>query len=97
LRWQPGTEALPPYCLGHIGYTVVTWKQRRGYATQALGEILRDAKAEGLRYVELTTSPDNLASRKVIEANGGIFVEEFATPSSLGGHVEVRYRVTLDD
>lgn len=23
LRWQPGTTALPPYCLGHIGYAVV--------------------------------------------------------------------------
>lgn len=23
LRWQPGTQALPPTCLGHIGYSVV--------------------------------------------------------------------------
>jgi len=22
-RWQPGTEALPPHCLGHVGYSVV--------------------------------------------------------------------------
>lgn len=26
-RWQPGTTALPPHCLGHIGYAVVPWKQ----------------------------------------------------------------------
>ena len=39
LRWQRGTEALPPYCLGHIGYAVVPWKQGRGYATRALREI----------------------------------------------------------
>jgi predicted acetyltransferase len=44
LRWQRGTEALPPYCLGHIGYAVVLWKQRRGYATYALRAILLDAK-----------------------------------------------------
>src|SRR5919106_6039237 len=50
-RWQPGTEALPPYCLGHIGYTVVPWKQGRGYAKRALREILRDARFERLRYV----------------------------------------------
>jgi predicted acetyltransferase len=93
LRWQPGTEALPPYCLGHIGYSVVPWKRRRGYATQAIREILLDAKAEGLRYVDLTARPDNAVSRRVIEANGGVFLEEFTTPVALGGHREVRYRV----
>src|SRR6185437_105062 len=36
LRWVPGTTALPPHCLGHIGYAVVPWKQNRGYATRAL-------------------------------------------------------------
>src|SRR5688572_16371834 len=48
-RWQPGTEALPPHCLGHIGYGVVPWKRGRGYATRALAEMLRETKAEGLR------------------------------------------------
>ena len=28
-RWQPGTSALPAYCLGHIGYGVVAWKRLR--------------------------------------------------------------------
>jgi len=95
LRWQPGTEALPPYCLGHIGYGVVPWKQRRGYATRALREMLREAKAEGLRFVEITTDPDNVASRRVVEANGGVLVEEFVTPPSLGSEHKVRYRVQV--
>ena len=30
LRWQRGTTDLPPHCLGHVGYTVVPWKQRLG-------------------------------------------------------------------
>ena len=94
-RWQRGTEALPPYCLGHIGYSVVPWKQRRGYAKRALREILEDAKTEGLRYVDITTSPDNIASQRVIEANGGMLVEEFVTPVALGGKPERRYRVHI--
>ena len=97
LRWQRGTEALPPHCLGHIGYAVVPWKRRRGYATRALREVLREAKAEGLRFVEITTDPGNVASRRVVEANGGVLVEEFVTPSSLGGERKLRYRVRIDD
>lgn len=95
-RWQPGTEALPPTCLGHIGYSVVPWKRRRGYATTALREILRLFATEGLRYAEITTDPDNIASRRVIEANGGLFVEQFTRPASLGGTPGLRYRVPLD-
>ena len=95
LRWQRGTEALPPYCLGHIGYTVVPWKQRRGYATAALREILKDAREVGLRYVEITTDPDNLPSQRVIEANGGVLFEEFIKPTALGGKPGLRYRIDL--
>jgi predicted acetyltransferase/N-acetylglutamate synthase-like GNAT family acetyltransferase len=96
-RWQRATEALPPHCLGHIGYAVVPWKQRRGYATMALREVLREARAEGLRFVEITTDPDNVASRRVIESNGGVLVEEFVTPIALGSKRELRYRVTILD
>jgi predicted acetyltransferase len=96
-RWQRGTEALPAHCLGHIGYAVVPWKQRRGYATRALREVLRDAKAEGLRYVDITTAPDNVASQRVIEANGGVLVEQFVAPAALGGMRELRYRVHCHD
>jgi len=96
-RWKPGTELLPPHCLGHIGYAVVPWKRRLGYATRALGEILREARAEGLRYVELTTQPDNLPSQRVILANGGTLVEEFVTLPALGARLEHRYRIPLDD
>lgn len=94
-RWKRGTEALPPTCLGHIGYSVVPWKRRRGYATAALGQLLPDAAAEGLRYVEITTAPDNVSSRRVVEANGGVLAEEFTTPPSLGSKPHLRYRVAL--
>ncbi len=94
-RWQPGTEALPPHCLGHIGYAVVPWKRGRGYATRALADMLHGARAEQLRHVELTTGVGNLPSQRVIEANGGILVEEFVTSPSLGSRRERRYRIAL--
>ncbi len=94
-RWQPGTTALPPHCLGHIGYAVVPWKQNLGYATRALGAILPEARAVGLPFVELTTDPDNIISQRVIEANGGVLVEEFMKPAQFGGKPGLRYRIAL--
>ena len=94
-RWQPGTAELPPYCLGHIGYAVVPWKRGRGYATQALADILPEARAVGLPYVELTTDVGNIASQKVIEANGGRVVERFNKPAGYGGAESLRYRIDL--
>ena len=94
-RWQRGTEALPPHCLGHIGYSVVPWKRRRGYATLALRALLQDARLEGLRFVEITTTPENIASRRVIEANDGLLVEEFVKPPAYGSVPALRYRVML--
>jgi predicted acetyltransferase len=95
LRWQPGTEELPPHCLGHIGYAVVPWRRRRGYATHALAETLPLAKAEGLRYVEITTDPENVPSQRVIEANGGVLIERFVKPMQFGGTPGLRYRIEL--
>lgn len=94
-RWQPGTEALPPHCLGHIGYAVVPWKRRLGYATRALAETLPLARAEGLRYIEITTDPENIASQRVIESNGGVLFERFIKPSQFGGTRGLRYRISL--
>jgi predicted acetyltransferase len=96
-RWQPGTTALPPYCLGHVGYSVVPWKRRRGYATRALHLLLPLARAEGLAHIEVTTNVDNVASRRVIEANGGILVERFYKPEEYGGAESLRFWIALTD
>jgi predicted acetyltransferase len=95
LRWQPGTTALPPHVLGHIGYGVVPSKRGRGYATDALRQMLEYARVEGLPFVDLTTDPDNLASQRVIEKNGGVLVEHFTKVAAYGGGPSIRWRIVL--
>lgn len=95
LRWQPGTEDLPPHCSGHVGYAVVPWRRNAGLASAALIALLPEARAIGLRYVEVTTSPSNLASARVLEKAGAVFIEEFRMEEELGGEVARRYQIPL--
>jgi predicted acetyltransferase len=96
-RWQPGTAELPPHVLGHIGFSVVPWKRRQRYATKALALMLGEARAAGLPYVELVADSENLASQKVILANGGELIEEFRRPARYGAAPGgcLRYRIML--
>jgi predicted acetyltransferase len=73
----------------------VPWKQGKGYATLALKELLPEAKAEGLAYVEITADPANLASQHVIVANGGVLVERFIKPAQYGNSEGLRFRIQL--
>ena len=61
-RWQAGMTALPTCVLGHIGYAVVPWKQRPGYATRALAFLLPLARNEGLST--WTSRPNLRISRR---------------------------------
>ncbi|WP_234380471.1 GNAT family N-acetyltransferase [Streptomyces sp. CMB-StM0423] len=58
---------------GHIGYDVRPTARRRGHATAMLRDALPVARGLGLAEVLVTCDHDNVASRKVIEANGGVF------------------------
>jgi predicted acetyltransferase len=95
LRWMKGHAALPPFVLGHAGYAVVPWQRQRGFATQALAQLLVLARGHGLPFVDLTTDADNLPSQKVITANGGVLVEHFTKPEMYGGKASLRFRITL--
>ncbi|MEL6690555.1 MAG: GNAT family N-acetyltransferase [Pseudomonadota bacterium] len=95
LRWQHGTDALPPTCLGHIGYAVVPWRRREGLATAALAALLPAARAVGLGAVDLTVDPSNIASVRVIETNGGHLVARRSKLPAHGCGKELLYRITL--
>ena len=69
------------------------WKPRRGYATRALKLALPQATNAGLPHVEIVTDIDNVASRKVIEANGGVLIDRFHAY----GAARLRYRINLAD
>ncbi len=56
---------------GHIGYHVVPPQRRRGHARRMLANVLVYCAHFGLTRVLVTCEQANIASRKVIEANGG--------------------------
>lgn len=94
-RWQEGTTELPAHCLGHIGYEVFSWKRNKGYASEALKQILPEAVKLGIPFVELATNVDNTFSQRVIEKNNGVLYEKFVKPQSSGGGDGLRYRIYL--
>lgn len=94
LRWPADGGALPPHVLGHVGYSVVPWKQRHGYARKALRHMLSEARDVGLQSLEVTTDADNVASQKVVLANGGRFEKTF-TSAYWGDHLRHLYLIDL--
>jgi len=61
---------------GHIGYDVRPSARLRGHATAMLRAALPVARGLGIESALLTCDVDNVGSRKVIEACGGILQDE---------------------
>jgi predicted acetyltransferase len=61
---------------GHIGYYVVPSCRRRGHATAMLRAVLPRAGSLGVDPALVTCDDTNLASRKVIEAAGGVLEDQ---------------------
>jgi predicted acetyltransferase len=80
LRFRRGTEDLPAHVSGHVGYAVVPWKGGMGYGKRAFALLLPFAAADGLARVLVTSDENNVASRKVIRANGGVLTGRVAAP-----------------
>jgi predicted acetyltransferase len=61
---------------GHIGYDVRPTARRRGHASAMLAAVLPHARRMGLAAVLVMCDTNNVASRKVIEVNGGALQDE---------------------
>jgi len=80
---------------GHIDYHIRPAEREKGYATQLLELCLERAREKELKHVILICDADNQASRKAIEKNGGILIEN--TTSRKSGKPILRYRINLED
>jgi predicted acetyltransferase len=61
---------------GHIGYDVRRSARGRGHATRMLRAALPLAYDLGIESALVTCDADNVASRKVIEKNGGVLEDQ---------------------
>lgn len=57
---------------GHIGYDIRPSKRQQGYGTEILELVLPKVKGLGIERVLITCRESNIASRKIIEKNGGV-------------------------
>ena len=73
---------------GHIGYSIRPSRRRLGHASRALALGVREAALLGLDRVLVTCDEDNEASRRTIEANGGVYEDS--------RHAKRRYWIATD-
>lgn len=77
---------------GHIGYEIRPSQRRKGYGRLLCKLTLEQAWALGMERAMITCDESNIASRKIIEANGGVY-EKSVTPLGHGDGVR-HYWVT---
>jgi len=78
---------------GHIGYDIRPSQRHKGYGTKILELALPKAKELGIDKLLLTCDETNIPSRKIIEANGGVFEDK--RPNPHGGSDKLRYWIQL--
>ena len=61
---------------GHIGYNIRPSLRRRGYGRLICRLGIAAARARGIGDILITCADDNIASRKIIEANGGVLLDK---------------------
>ena len=69
---------------GHIGYGIRRSRRRRGYGRLILALALEECRRLTIERVLLTCVEDNLASARIIEANGGRLEDVIDDPDGRG-------------
>lgn len=62
---------------GHIGYFIRPSARGKGHGTQALALAIQQAQSLGIEEILLTCDTTNLASKRIIEKNGGKFENRY--------------------
>lgn len=62
--------------LGHIAYYIKPKKRNKGYASHALSLAIEKYKKNCVDKILITCYSDNIASKRVIEKNGGVLEKE---------------------
>ena len=75
----------------HVGYSVRPSYRGRGLATAMLKDACGFARSFGMKCLELTCDAENIASRRVIEKNGGVLVDTYPEE----GRITQRFRLAL--
>ena len=63
-------------CGGNIGYAVRPGYRGKGYGRELLRLLIGEARNRGIDELLLTVDKGNTASRRVIEDNGGVLIDE---------------------
>jgi predicted acetyltransferase len=69
---------------GHVGYGIRPARRRQGYGKRILAPALEECRRVGLCRVLVTCLEDNVASARIIEANGGELDNVIADPAGRG-------------
>jgi predicted acetyltransferase len=77
---------------GHIGYYIRSDERGKGYGSRILAMAMEESRRLGLTRVLVTCDEGNIASRKIIEKNGGLL--ENVEPTK-DGPLKRRYWIAL--